>query len=66
MALEIARSAGAIYRINPVKRTEIQTREAAPRSRWRFFRVCASAETAAQEMLRLGSRPHGAPQKNEN
>ncbi len=27
---------------------------------------CASAETAAREMLRLGSDEHGAPQKNEN
>lgn len=66
MALEIARSANAIYRINPAKRTEIQTRTAAPHSRWRFLRVYDSAETAAREMLRLGSRAHGAPQKNEN
>lgn len=62
MPIEITRSANAIYRINPLKRTEIQTRKAAPYSRWRLVRVCATEEIAAQEMIRLA---RGAPQKTD-
>jgi hypothetical protein len=59
VALEITHGAGAVYRINPRLRTEIQMRKAVRGSRWRHLRRCATEEQAAQELLRLGDRGAG-------